>query len=191
MRFRIVTVILLSLLAAAWPRAQARAQPSFRHENTIENLEALMRTVLQQIHVPESLAEGGALFQSLVPDESRAKVALRPGLPAAVIEKINEFHSMGRQSKEWLRNIAGPNQTVARVRGATTEQIRAYTEGSIAYEHFPGGAKTMAEQVLRPGVTFYEVDFLEPGKQLGMTYHLFYWDGQQWSMLGPLWRALR
>lgn len=191
MRFHMVTVILLSFLAVAWPRARVRGQPSFRHENTIENLEALMRTVLRQIHVPESRAEGGALFQSLVPDESRSKPALRPGLVSEVIGKINEFHALGRHSKEWLRNIAGPNQTVVRVRGATTEQIRAYTEGSIAYEHFPGGAKTMAEQVLRPGVTFYEVDFMEPGKQLGMTYHLFYWDGQQWSMLGPLWRALR
>jgi hypothetical protein len=43
---------------------------------------------------------------------------------------------------------------------------------------------------LRPGVTFYEVEFLEPGKDAGMKYHLFYWDGKQWSMLGPVWRAL-
>ena len=39
-------------------------------------------------------------------------------------------------------------------------------------------------------MTFYEVEFLEPGKDAGMKYHLFYWDGKQWSMLGPVWRTL-
>jgi hypothetical protein len=40
-------------------------------------------------------------------------------------------------------------------------------------------------------MTFYEVGFLEPGKDYGVKYHLFYWDGRQWTMLGPLWRALQ
>jgi hypothetical protein len=40
-------------------------------------------------------------------------------------------------------------------------------------------------------MTFYEVEFLEPGKDLGIKYHLFYWDSRQWTMLGPLWRALQ
>ena len=26
--------------------------------------------------------------------------------------------------------------------------------------------------------------------EMGMKYHLFYWDGRQWTMLGPVWRAL-
>jgi hypothetical protein len=45
--------------------------------------------------------------------------------------------------------------------------------------------------VLRPGLTFYQVEFLEPGKDDGMKYHLFYWDGEQWTMLGPIWRVLK
>jgi hypothetical protein len=49
----------------------------------------------------------------------------------------------------------------------------------------------MAEQILRPGMTFYEVEFLEPGKEYGVKYHLFFWDGKQWTMLGPVWRALQ
>jgi hypothetical protein len=24
-----------------------------------------------------------------------------------------------------------------------------------------------------------------------MKYHLLYWDGRQWSMLGPVWRVMR
>jgi len=39
-------------------------------------------------------------------------------------------------------------------------------------------------------MTFYAVEFLEPGKSSGIKYHLVYWDGNQWSMLGPVWNAL-
>jgi hypothetical protein len=60
----------------------------------------------------------------------------------------------------------------------------------VVFAKFPGGAVKLAGQILRPGMTFYEVEFLEPGKDSGMKYHLFYWDGKQWTMLGPLWRAL-
>jgi hypothetical protein len=45
--------------------------------------------------------------------------------------------------------------------------------------------------VLRPGVTFYEVEFLQPGQPRGIKYHLFYWDGRRWAMLGPVWRSAR
>ena len=40
-------------------------------------------------------------------------------------------------------------------------------------------------------MTYYEVEYLEPGKSAGMKYHLLYWDGNQWSMLGPVWRVLK
>ena len=29
-----------------------------------------------------------------------------------------------------------------------------------------------------------------PGKDSGMKYHLIYWDGRQWMMLGPVWRVM-
>jgi hypothetical protein len=40
-------------------------------------------------------------------------------------------------------------------------------------------------------MTFYEVEFVPPGKDLGMKFHLFYWDGSQWTMLGPVWRVIK
>ncbi len=46
-------------------------------------------------------------------------------------------------------------------------------------------------QVLRPGVKFYEVEFVAPGSDSGMKFHMFYWDGSAWKMLGPAWRALK
>ncbi|HZL71116.1 MAG TPA: hypothetical protein VFC86_01550, partial [Planctomycetota bacterium] len=61
---------------------------------------------------------------------------------------------------------------------------------SVAFKEFPGGAKKLAETILRPGVTFYEVEFLEPGKDAGMKFHLFFWDGERWAMLGAAWRVV-
>ena len=61
----------------------------------------------------------------------------------------------------------------------------------MPFRKFPGGARELAASALRPGLTFYEVEFLEPGKDLGMKFHLFAWDGERWAMLGPAWRALK
>jgi hypothetical protein len=34
------------------------------------------------------------------------------------------------------------------------------------------------------------MSFIEPGKYAGMTFHLFFWDGADWKMLGPIWRLV-
>jgi hypothetical protein len=80
---------------------------------------------------------------------------------------------------------------MVKVYGATTEEIAMNARGSVVFAEFPGGAIRMAERILRPGMTFYEAEFLEAGKENGVKYHLFFWDGRQWTMLGPVWRALR
>jgi hypothetical protein len=77
------------------------------------------------------------------------------------------------------------------VHASTTAELAKYQEGSTAFNHFPGGAQEMARRYLRDGMTFYEVEFFEPGKDKGMKYHLFFWDGKQWSMLGPIWRVVK
>lgn len=45
--------------------------------------------------------------------------------------------------------------------------------------------------MLKPGLTFYEVEVTEPGKQMGTKFHMFFWDGSAWKMLGPAWRAFK
>lgn len=87
-------------------------------------------------------------------------------------------------------SFAKPGQTEIQVHAATTEEIIEYKKDSVGYKEFSGGAKRIAPKVLRPGVTFYEIEYVEPGKEAGMKYHLFYWDGNQWSMLGAAWREL-
>jgi hypothetical protein len=87
-----------------------------------------------------------------------------------------------------IGRVARPEQTVVKVHAATTEEIARHEEGTVAFDQFPASARRLAEQILHPKMTFYEVQFLEPGEDRGMKYHLFYWDGKQWSMLGPMWR---
>jgi hypothetical protein len=163
----------------------------FKHENKPENLRALFSTLHQAIHGKKDTKQAVELMQSVMPDEARVRKALKDSVPADTLQRIVGFHKkMGPVSERDVVKLAKPEQKNVQVHAAKTEDIIKYREGSVAFKEFPGGAKKVAEAVLRPGMTFYEVEFLEPGKDAGMKYHLFYWDGKQWSMLGPVWRVL-
>jgi hypothetical protein len=187
-RVAIVAIGVVTALASL----SAQEPGGFIQQNTAENLVRLMETVHRKLHVEKSIAEGAALFRSLVPDEARVKGALRDDVPAATAQKILQALTPLSSAKdaEFLA-LMQPHQSVVRVRGAPTEEIAAYREGSIPFEHFPSASQQVAKEVLRPGVTFYEVEFLQPGQPRGIKYHLFYWDGRRWAMLGPVWRSAR
>jgi hypothetical protein len=157
-----------------------------------EKLKKLFETIHDLIYVKKDARSAAARLVSLFPNEERARKALKDDVPPETLQKIFDYHKqLGSMMGEVnINELARPEQKVVKVHGATTEEIAGYAQGSVAYAEFPGGARRLAEQILRPGMTFYEVEFLEPGKDLGMKYHLFYSDGKQWTMLGPLWRAL-
>ena len=71
--------------------------------------------------------------------------------------------------------------------GKPTEEL-ATNAGS---GEFPGGARRVAKAILKPQTTYYEVEFVKPGHSAGMKYHLFFWDGSAWCMLGPVWRRMK
>ena len=180
---RLVGIILAA--AAVGP------QEGFKQENKPENLKALF----ERIHKAngEGDARGAdALARPLFPDFDRARRGLRPDLPKDAVEPLAEYF---RQFTRIPDGQAGrafraeKSQTQVNVHGALTEEIISYAKGSTAFQEFPGGSRRVAETVLKPGVTFYEVEFVEPGKNEGMKYHLFFWDGERWTMLGPLWRV--
>ena len=98
-------------LGASLPAAGA----SFTHENKPENLRALFSTIHQAVHGKKDAKQAAELMQTVMPDESRVKKALKDNVGADVLQRIVGFQ---------------------------------------------------------------------------MKYHLFYWDGKQWSMLGPVWRVL-
>jgi len=183
-----VTTASLCILALA---VSLPAAAAFKHENKPENLRALFSTIHQAVHAKKDMKQAVELMQSVMPDEARLKKALKDNVSADAFQRIAGFHKkMGPVSEREVARVAKPEQKNVQVHGAKTEEIIKYQQGSVAFKEFPGGAKKVAEQVLRSGMTFYEVEFLEPGKDAGMKYHLFYWDGKQWSMLGPVWRVL-
>ena len=163
----------------------------FKHENKPENLRALFSNIHQAVHGKKDTKQAVELMQSVMPDEARVKKALKDNVPADTLQRILGLHQkLGPVSEREVVRLAKPEQKNVQVHAAKTEDLVQYKQGSVAFKEFPGGAKKVAEAVLRPGMTFYEVEFLEPGKDAGMKYHLFYWDGKQWSMLGPVWRVL-
>jgi hypothetical protein len=190
MRMRVLVVAGSIVAGLAGPAAQERG--GFVQENAAGNLQRLMETVHRKLHVEKSVAEGAALVRSLVPDEARAKRALRDDAPAATVQRIVQaLAALSKARDAEFLGLMQPQQSVVRVRGATTEEIAAYREASIPFEHFPSATQQLGKDLLRPGVTFYEVEFLQSGQPRGIKYHLFYWDGAGWAMLGPAWRSVR
>ena len=163
----------------------------FKYENKPENLKALFELVHQTVHVKKDNKGATALFAGMIPNEARAKAAFKDKIAPDVRDAILDMHKKLNFKEDGAPKIARSTQTVVKVHAAKTEEIIAYREGGVAYKEFPGGAKRVAELALKPGMTFYAVEYLEPGKEAGMKYHLIYWDGKQWAMMGPAWRALR
>lgn len=182
-------------LLMGWAIAASGADTgvAFKHENKPQNLKALFERIHHEVHVKKDNKRAAALFNSLIPDEARAKKALRDDIAPDTLRQILDMHKMlGGMTEEGVAKVvAGPAQKAAEVHGATTEELMLFREGSVANKEFPGGAKRIARQALRPGMTFYAVYYLEPGKKVAMQYHLLYWDGRQWAMLGPAWRVLK
>lgn len=181
----------LCALALAMAVALPAAAQGFKHENNPENLRALFASIHQAVYAKKEPKGAAVLMQSVMPDEARVKKALRDDVDPTAFQRIISIHkSMPPVSEREVAQLATPEQKNVQVHGSNTEEIIENQQGSVAWKEFPGGARKAAEQVLRPGMTFYEVEFVEPGKRAGPKYHLFYWDGKQWSMLGPIWRVL-
>lgn len=177
-----------ALLALALQDAGA-----FKHENTEANLKQLFEKLHKAVVAGDD-ATALPLTNSLIPDEAALKKGLKDGLPAESLAQAVEFHAKmipTDPAKRAKLFTADPANTEVRIHAATTEEIAKYEEGSTAFKQFPGGTKRLAESVLRPGTTYYEVVLAKPGQPLGMKYHLFYWAGDRWAMLGPLWRVFK
>lgn len=171
--------------------ASGAGAASFKQEDKPQNLKAYFELIHQTLHAKKDAKGAAALFKAMVPDQARLKKALKDNAPPDAVKQILEMHKSMTIDEQSVAKLARAEQKEVQVHGAKTEDIIAYKQGSVPYKEFPGGAKKVAEAVLRPGMTFYAVELLEPGKDAGMKYHLIYWDGKQWSMVGPAWRALK
>ncbi len=157
-----------------------------------EGLKALF-TEVHAAHAAGDFKKGKELTMALLPDKDALKKALKDDVPAETVDAILAPYKDAPPSDEIAAKalVPGNGRTEIRVHGSTTEDLVAYKEGTPAFAEFPGGAKKLAEAILRPGVTFYEVEVTEPGQDSGTKYHMFFHDGARWRMLGPAWRAVK
>jgi hypothetical protein len=141
-------------------------------------------------------------------DQKRGLSIVRPMLPTVKIAKTALIENFTKDAALKLaayykETLPSDDAALARVlqfsstytkiivHQASAQEIKDYTVGSVAWKHFPGGCKRLAKQILRPETLFYEVEFVKPGTENGVKYHLFYWSGATWTMLGPIWRLFR
>ncbi len=160
----------------------------YAEKDAPENLAGLLDTIAKSAEAGDA-KKAGALTRSLIPDESAYRKAFKPDIPPVVLGRFVEAMKQLPPDDTRLAGLihrGDPTQTVVHVHGATPEEILGGT--TPAAGEFPGGAKDNAG-LLRPGLRFYEAEFVAPGEELGMKYHLFFWDGSRWRMLGPIWRS--
>ena len=138
-------------------------------------------------------ATGKALVMSVIPSKDQLKKVMKDDVPGDQLDKLAEQFKELPPSDEKAACVFSPGdgRTEIKVYQSSVEDLAAYKEGSQAFEEFPGGARKLAEKVLKPGNTFYEVEVTEPGKDSGTKYHMFFWDGAQWRMMGPAWRVIK
>ncbi|MBI3855072.1 MAG: hypothetical protein HY293_05215 [Planctomycetes bacterium] len=167
--------------------------PPLKPENTPENLKQIFER-LQKAGSSGDEKTALALTNSLLPDEAALRKALKDGTAPETIAQVTAFWAKvtpAEPAKRAKLFAADPAGTEVRVHASTTEELSKYENGSTAFMQFPGGAKKLADTVLRPGTTWYEVVLERPGAQSGTKFHLFYWTGERWATLGPLWRAIK
>ncbi len=175
MQLRTIIIGLIGLATSFTP-------PDFKQENSKENLRKMMIHLHQVLTKQGDLTAGKkCLSDLLIKDEKRLRKALHDQVPAETISAILKRHAEMGGSEESLaqgaKSFCSAERSEVQVHAATTEELLAYAEGSVAFNEFPGGAKDLAKKILRPKMTFYEVEFVKPGEDKGMKYHLFYWDG--------------
>lgn len=147
----------------------------FEHQNSPENLKEFF-VALRQAIVSKNWKTAAAMTQSIFPAKNRLQAALKDDADPATVTKIaallDGLRPKSNKPQDWAAVFrTDPARSEVQVHAATTEELRAYENGGVAFKEFPGGARTLANTVLRPGKTFYEVEYLEPGRDAGMKYH--------------------
>ncbi len=138
----------------------------------------------------KDFAKGAKIVSSIMPTKEQLRAALRADVADDVVDHVvGQAKELPTDEEKTACLLSPPGRTQIVVHRATTEELLAHVEGTPAAVEFPAGAQKLSP-LLRPGVAFYEVETVEPGKDRGTKFHMFYWDGAQWRMLGPAWRYL-
>jgi hypothetical protein len=137
----------------------------------------------------QNVGKGRAIVASIIPTKAQLSRALADDVPSDFVEQVaSQSKELPSDDAKTACLLSPAGRTEILVHRATTEEIAARSTEVVAKE-FPRGAQKLAP-FLRPAATFYEVETVEPGADKGTKFHMFYWDGAQWRMLGPAWRYL-
>jgi hypothetical protein len=189
----VIAALVAAGLATACKTDPGPAASLYAQKDTADNLKGLVATIFRMAEGGEG-TQAAALIRSLIVDEAAAKLAMRDDAPADFVASYNESarHNLRAPDDRLLSLFkrGDPQRTQINVHPATTEELIANKPDSLGYAEFPKGAHRLAGIVLRPGMTFYEVELVKPGDAGGLKYHLFFWDGARWRMFGPAWRNL-
>ncbi len=165
----------------------AAAAKIYKQENTPENLKGLLEAMVKAQEAGD-LPTAAALAKSLIVDGDTLKKFFKDDAPEAFLkeqkERLTRYPVTEAELSSMIRR-GSPLRTQLNVHGATADIIAA-GETNEAKEFSPVPKDFVA--MLRPGTTFYETEWVEPGKEAGRKHHLFLWDGSRWRMLGPNWR---
>jgi hypothetical protein len=157
---------------------------SYNREEKAEDLKRLF----QRLHGALWLGDvktSTALMAGLRPDQQRLWKALREGVTAEMVAECAAFQKNMATPMELQQLYVNSIPSDIRVYAATTEELQGSVEGSKTHE-FPAELRELAKRFLRPGMKFYEVEVgFEKGKK-GWKTPLLFWDGKQWTMLGPI-----
>lgn len=151
-----------------------------------------LKTLMSQITSARDQGDAkkaALLTKALLPDAERVRTGLAKTAAPADVDKlvatIAPFAGGDESQLAALLAPGNPKRTEIQVHGATAEEIANGTTADA--KEFPGFAVAAAKRgMLRAGTTYYEVEFVEPGKDTGMKFHMFFHDGKQWTMLGKL-----
>lgn len=188
----VVSVVLLAGACDKGDKGKAGGAPAIAQKDGSDGLKDLF-VASHAACTGKDFAKGKAIVMGMLPTTAQLKKIFRDDVPAAKLDEVAAQYKEIPPSDEKVACIfyPGDGRTEIRVYASSVEDLVAYKEGTPAFEEFPGGAKKVAEKALKPGMTFYEVEVTEPGKDRGTKFHMFFWDGAQWRMLGPVWRTFR
>ena len=172
-------------------KSEAGGKPPVAQKDGAEGLKAFFEASHAACH-GKDFGKGKQLVMSVIPSKDQLKKLFKDDAPGLDVDKLaDQFKELPPSDEKAACIFAPDGRTEIKVYASSVEDLAAYKEGTPAFEEFPGGARKLAEKVLKPGNTFYEVEVTEPGKDSGTKYHMFFWDGGQWRMMGPAWRVLK
>ncbi len=187
------TLLLLLLASASACKETKRSSDNLgiRYGAKRSDLMAHM-TDLRNATLSGDIKTASALTMLLLPDDDDLHLAIRSDAKKE-FKKIAELHRKFIPKDDFTAATmfgGRPEMSEIQLHAATARQLTSYRRGSIARREFPEEVRKAAKKVLRPNIKFYEVELLEPGHSVGMKYHLFFHNGKNWKMLGPIWRVL-